>query len=121
MKTQLQRIVLTPAAQPSPLSPLCLPLCGAGGGQQGGADCQPAHPQGGLAPCADAVAPDGGGGGAGHAEHGRHGDGPGHGQHSAQPLPPEGGAALHLQVRRHPRPGPHAQVRSTETDHWCSQ
>lgn len=110
MKTQLQSIVPTPAAQPSLPSPLRLSVHCAGGGQQGSADCQPAHSQGGLPPRTDAVAPDGGGGGASHAEHGRHGDGPGHGQHSAQPLPPEGGTAFHLQVRRHPRPGPHAQV-----------
>ncbi len=82
----------------------------AGGGKQSSTDCEPAYAEGGVSPCAHAVSSDGVGCGEGHAEHRRPGDGPLRCQHPAQPLPPARGPASHLQIRRHPRAGAHAQV-----------
>ena len=91
------------------LPPLLL-LTPQGGGDQGGHDREPAVKEGGVSAGADGLAPAGGGRRAHYAEHQRPGHSPLHHQHPAQPLPPPRGAACHLQVWRHPCPGPHAQV-----------
>lgn len=113
---------LSPPSRPnSRLPPPCTrtdqptsahPVSPAGGRQQGSHDRQPAVQEGGVAPCADAVAAGGGGRGAHHAEHQRPGHCPLHHQHPAQPLAPPRGPALHLQVWWHPGPGQDAEVRS---------
>ncbi|TNN31383.1 hypothetical protein EYF80_058465 [Liparis tanakae] len=88
-----------PPCGPSVLSRSVRP---AGGGEQSGRDGPPAVEEGGVSPRHHALAPDGVGHRAHHAEHQRRGDGALHRRDAAQPVPPPGGAAGHLQVRGHP-------------------
>lgn len=86
--------------------------------QQGGFDREPADPQGGESAGAGAVVGRSGRCGASHDDGRGHGDGPLHRQRSPQPIAPEGGAAGHIQVRRHTGPRSHAKVRYLSIVGW---
>jgi len=83
----------------------------AGRGEQSGRDGPPALKERSLSPRHHALAPDGVGRRADHAEHQRRGDGALRRGDAPQPVPPQGGAAGHLQVRRDPGARQDAGVR----------